>query len=456
MTAIDALAGTGKTTTVGAIRELAEQQGYMVRSFGPTTKSVQELQKAGLSGARTIASLLASELPAHTGPEVWFVDEHSMMDSLTANRLLKAAIALGVERIILVGDTGQHQAIQAGNPVKQFIDAEMTVARLETIRRQIPPELRAAVKAARYTPARAFDLLDEQGRIIEILKTDDRYAAIAAEYLKGHETNQQTLAVSPGNDERRDINATIRALLVERGHVERGGRTQEILIDRKFTPAQIRSANSYQEGDVILTRGSREQQKRGLGKNSYAIVEAVDRRGHSLIVSTQDRHIEVFPAKWQKEDVEVFTKESRTLAAGDSIQFRRPDRKHGIANGQFASIVELSSSGAKFRLDGDVPRDINLPFAQMKHLDYGYCSTTVSAQGGTVERCIMHADSMRSEHLLNRAALYVGSSRPKHDLRIFTDDAEALRRAVVRDPQKSIALEAVKPQAQRTRISIGI
>jgi ATP-dependent exoDNAse (exonuclease V) alpha subunit len=378
-----------------------------------------------------------------------------MMDSLTANRLLKAAIALGVERIILVGDTGQHQAIQAGNPVKQFIDAEMTVARLETIRRQEDPELRAAVKAARYTPAQAFDLLDQQGRITEIPNVDDRYAAIAAEYLKGHELNQQTLVVSPGNDERRNINGTIRELLVERGHVEQAGHTQEVLIDRKFTPAQIRSANSYQEGDVILARGTREQQKQGLSKNSYAIVEAVDRRGNSLIVSTQDRpQIEIFPARWDKADAEVFTQEHRTLAAGDCIQFRRPDKKHGIANGQFAAIVELTTQGARFHIEGKKPRDITLPFSQMKHLDYGYCSTTFSAEGATVEKCIMHADSMRSDRLLNRAGWYVGSSRPKLDLRIFTDDSEGLRRAVVRDPQKSIALEAIQKPRQSVHLSI--
>jgi ATP-dependent exoDNAse (exonuclease V) alpha subunit len=92
----------------------------------------------------------------------------------------------------------------------------------------------------------------------------------------------------------------------------------------------------------------------------------------------------------------------------------------------------------------------------MKHLDYGYCSTTFSAQGATVQECIMHADSTRGERLLNRAGLYVGSSRPKLDLRIFTDDAEALRRAVVRDPQKSIALEAINPPTQQQRMSIGI
>jgi conjugative relaxase-like TrwC/TraI family protein len=458
ITAIDALAGTGKTTTVAAIRKLAEEQGYTVHAFGPTTRSVHELQEAGLPNARTLASLLHGALPTNTGGQLWFVDEHSMMDSLTANQLLKAAIALGVERIILVGDTGQHQAIQAGNPVKQFIDADMTVARLETIYRQQDPELRAAVKAARYTPAQAFDLLDEQGRINEIANSDDRYAAIAAEYLKGREMNQQTLVVSPGNDERRDINAAIRELLVKRGYVQPGGRTQEILIDRKFTPAQIRSANSYQQGDVILLRGTRQQQKQGLGKNSYAVVERVDRRGNSLTLRPQGGgSIETFPARWQDGDAEVFTKEHRTLAVGDQVQFRRPYKKHGIANGQFATITELTSQGATFHIEAKQPRQLTLPFSQMKHLDYGYCSTTYSAEGATVQKCIVHADSTRSERLLNRMGWYVGASRPKKDLRIFTDDAKALRRAIIRDPQKSIALEAVRPQQQlSTRMSIGI
>ncbi len=39
-------------------------------------------------------------------------------------------------------------------------------------------------------------------------------------------------------------------------------------------------------------------------------------------------------------------------------------------------------------------------------------------------------------------------------LRVFTDDSEALRRAVVRDPQKSIALEAVQKPRQSVRLSI--
>jgi ATP-dependent exoDNAse (exonuclease V) alpha subunit len=380
------------------------------------------------------------------------------MDSRTANELLKAAQAYGVERIILVGDTGQHQAIQAGNPVKQFIDAEMTVARLETIRRQKDPQLQAAVKAARYMPAQAFDMLQQQGRITEVADVDERYAAVAVEYLKAHESHQQALTVSQGNDERRDINATIRQLLVEHGHIAKESRHQEILIDRKLTPAQIRTATAYQQGDVILARGTRDQQKRGLAKNSYSTVEAVDRRGNSLTLRTEDgKHITACPAKWNKTDVEVFTSEHRHLATGDRVQFRRPYKKPHIANGEFATIVELNSRGAKFHLDGKQPRDIALPFSQMKHLDYGYCSTTYSAQGATVDKCIMQLDSMRSDRLLNRMGWYVGASRPKTELRIFTDDAQALRRAIVRDPQKSIALETLQRQpTQSQSISIHI
>jgi plastocyanin len=253
--------------------------------------------------------------------------------------------------------------------------------------------------------------------------------------------------VSPGNDERKQLNAIIREKLVEHGLVKDGGRNQEILIDRKLTPAQIRTANSYQQGDVVLASGTREQQKRGLIKNSYATVEAVDRRGNALTLRTQDdRRIEVYPAKWSEKDAVVFTRENRTLAVGDSVQFRRPDKKHHIANGEFATLVELTGAEAKFHFDGKEPRDLTLPFAAMKHLDHGYCSTTYSAQGATVQNCIIQADSMRSEKLLNRSGWYVGVSREKTELRIFTDDAEALRRAIQRDPQKSIALEAIKQQ----------
>jgi hypothetical protein len=78
VTAIEGLAGATKTTTVGAIRELAAVHGCTVRGFGPTSGSVKALREAGLE-ARTVASLLADPLSASTAKELWIIDESSLL-----------------------------------------------------------------------------------------------------------------------------------------------------------------------------------------------------------------------------------------------------------------------------------------------------------------------------------------------------------------------------------------
>jgi hypothetical protein len=59
ITSIEGRAGAAKTTTVGAIREFAEGQGYTAYGFAPTTRAVKSLSDAGVS-ASTVASLLES------------------------------------------------------------------------------------------------------------------------------------------------------------------------------------------------------------------------------------------------------------------------------------------------------------------------------------------------------------------------------------------------------------
>ena len=57
---------------------------------------------------------------------------------------------------------------------------------------------------------------------------------------------------------------------------------------------------------------------------------------------------------------------------------------------------------------------------------------------------IVNDDSMRSARLVNREQLYVSISRARIDARVYTNDAEALRLAVTRDPKKEMALNALK------------
>jgi len=447
--AIEGSAGAAKTWTVGAIREFAEDHGYIVRGFAMTSTARKELRDAGIK-AETIASLLARPRPMPTGPEIWFIDESSLVSSDKANRILKLVQDMGIERLAFVGDQAQHQNIEAGAPMRQFLSEGMPVALLEDIRRQRDPELREAVKVARHDGAAAFELLQEQGRITEIADVNRRYRQIAADYVAGIEAKQKTLAISPGNDERKTLNAEIRALLVERGHVRQRGVEHEVLVHRDMTPAQIAHFGSYQEGDVIRISGNRAQQRQGLKRDSYITVEAVNHDGKFLVLRTDDgRHVEASTVRWKDDDkvfAEVYTAESRTIAKGDRIQIRRPDNRRDIANGEFATVLAIGNQKARVRFEGKEPRELTLPLDALRHIDYGYTVTSFSSQGSTVDKVVINDDSMRSARLVNREEEYVSVSRARIDARIYTDDAQALRRAVARDPKKEIALEAIRQE----------
>jgi ATP-dependent exoDNAse (exonuclease V) alpha subunit len=147
ITSIEGRAGAAKTTTVGAIREFAQDQGYTVYGFAPTTRAVKSLSEAGVS-ARTIASLLEGRSPNAPKKQIWVVDESSLLPTRHVDLLLHKAREEGIDRIIFVGDQRQHHAIEAGRPIYQMQEAGMPVARLDTIRRQRDPELREAVMHA--------------------------------------------------------------------------------------------------------------------------------------------------------------------------------------------------------------------------------------------------------------------------------------------------------------------
>jgi ATP-dependent exoDNAse (exonuclease V) alpha subunit len=324
----------------------------------------------------------------------------------------------------------------------------MAVAELQVIRRQRDPELKRAVElAAHGKPRDALELLRQQGRVSEIADANERYQQIAVNFLRGHEAGQNTLVVSPGNDERRALNQTIRELLVAHGHVATNGRQHEILVAKDLTRAQMRYARNYVEGDVV--HFSRSHSRQGISKDNYLTVTTVNRAGNSLTLRTSaGGQIESSPARWQ--GVQAYIREQRTLAAGDRLQFRIHDKLNKVTNGEFAIISELGQKHVKLRFDNK--RELTLPLAHLRHVDYGYASTSHAAQGATVDRVIVHADSMRSAQLVNRRQFYVSISRARLDAHVYTNDADALLRAVRRDPSKVAALDTIKAARATTEL----
>ncbi len=436
ITSIEGRAGTAKTTTIGAVREFAEDHGYVVYGFAPTTRAVKSLSEAGVS-ASTIASLLESQSPRYASNEVWIVDESSLLPTRQVNRLLCKAREQSVERIVFVGDQGQHHAIEAGRPVYQMQEAGILVARLDIIRRQRDPELRAAVThAAKGEISESLAILERRGNIREVAVIEQRRKQIAREYVAAHQSGERVLVVSPANEERRELNKAIRAGLIARGHVAPLGRELTILVNRGLSGPQRAVAYHYEEGDVIrFTRGSKQF---AFDKGEYARVEAVDRDANMLSVKTaHGRRIEYNPVRLF--GVEVFREEQRVLARGDRIQFRSPDRSLGVANGDFATITALDHRRAFMRLDNG--RKFSAALDRLGHIDHGYASTSHSAQGATVDRVIVYIDTGLSLELVNRKQFYVSISRARTSITIYTDDRDRLGQTINRCREKSMALQ---------------
>jgi hypothetical protein len=95
---------------------------------------------------------------------------------------------------------------------------------------------------------------------------------------------------------------------------------------------------------------------------------------------------------------------------------------------------------------------VNSPCPSPRHANYGYASTSHAAQGATVDRVIVNAASMRNTQLVNRKHFYVSISCARYDTQVYTDDLQALRRAVPLEPRKAVALETVKPARPTTEL----
>jgi ATP-dependent exoDNAse (exonuclease V) alpha subunit len=131
------------------------------------------------------------------------LDESTLASTIQMRQFMNK---LGPEdRILFVGDTRQHQGVDAGKPFEQLQQAGMRTSQLDQIVRQRnEPELLKAVEhLSRNETAAGIKLLEAQGRVHEIKDATERIQAIAADYVQ---RPQNTFVISPDNATRRELN----------------------------------------------------------------------------------------------------------------------------------------------------------------------------------------------------------------------------------------------------------
>jgi conjugative relaxase-like TrwC/TraI family protein len=428
-------AGAGKSSTLIAVREGAERNGYAVEGFAPTSRAAHQLRDAGLT-ADTLQGFLArgQQSPGDTSRHLYMVDESSLASTKQMREFLTK---IGPhDRVLLIGDTRQHQGVEAGKPFEQLLEAGMRTAQLDQIMRQKDPELKAAVeRLARGDVAAGIDMLQQQGRVKEIADPVERIQAIARDYAANPEN---TLIVSPDNASRRQINDAVRQELQNRGIVHSEDHTLRVLVPRQeLTGAERQWASRYEVDDVIrYTRGS---QDTGIERGSYARVIAVNPVENLLTVEKQNGEQRTYDPR-RLHGVSVYREIEREFSIGDRIQFTAPDKHLQVANRDLATIEKISPEGdISARLaDG---RSVTFSNAENAHFDHGYAVTSHSSQGLTADRVLVNVDTSTHPNLLNQRFAYVSVSRASLDASIYTNNAASLGTDLSREVGKSAAMD---------------
>ena len=180
---LDGIAGAGKTTALSVIREGAESAGYKVEGFAPTSRAAQKLAEARMDTSTLQKHLAHGQEPDTGQKRLYVLDESSLASTKQVHEFLNRLHPN--DRVLLVGDRRQHEAVEAGRPFAQLQDAGMRTVKLEEIVRQKDPELKQVVEQlARGDVGEAIKSLGKQGRVHEVRASDERIAAIAQEYAR--------------------------------------------------------------------------------------------------------------------------------------------------------------------------------------------------------------------------------------------------------------------------------
>jgi conjugative relaxase-like TrwC/TraI family protein len=436
-------AGSGKTSTLAAIRQGAERNGYAVEGFAPTSRAAHQLREAGIT-ADTLQGFLARARNTNDPSQkhLYMVDEASLASTEQVRDFLRKIGA--DDKVLLIGDVRQHQGVDAGKPFEQLQESGMRSALLDRIVRQQDPELLKAVEhLSKKETETGVRMLQQQGRVTEIADAEQRISAIAKSYAARPEN---TIIVSPDNASRRALNQEVRRELQAVGLLQKEDRLIRVLTPRSdMTGADRAWAARYEPGDVLhYIRGSKDN---GIEARSYAQVVATAPKDNLITVRKPDGELATYdPVRLR--GISAYREIDRDFAIGDRIQLTAPNRQLGVANRDLGTIQRFGDDGRiTVSMDGG-KKTITFDPHEMRHFDHGYAVTSHSSQGLTSERVLVNMDTQVHPELINSRFAYVSVSRASFDAQIYTNNASNLAETLSRDVSKASAVEfgsAFKP-----------
>ena len=416
---VQGFAGTGKTTLLKAALPLARDSGLRIIGIAPSQTAANALEDSGVFD-QVMTSQKFTMSPTGNSATLLVVDEASMIGTKDMLSILRFANSKNMPKVVLMGDTEQLKAVQAGEPFKYLQKAGLRTTHVNEIVRQQDLRHRAGIKAlAEGKIPLAFKTLDKE--IHEVKRENmTEYAVKAWESLKDP---RAPVAVHT-HKQKRVINSAIKASLLERLPTRPDSIAQKVWRPVRLQVTERTQFKAYSE--VTHIRFNRQQKRLGVrGGEVFKIIGRNEKRS-SLTLSNGKSRITFIPANHAQGEsmIETYKTEDITLHTGDRVRFTRGQRGH-INNNDLTTLKDLTDTHAIFALDKGKTVTLTLHGKSIRHLDHGWASTAHALQGLTVPNAMAIMPSHKSS-LTTLSNLYVGASRHVGRLAIITDDTNRL------------------------------
>lgn len=357
--------GTGKTTTVRTILQLARHAGARVLLAAPTGRAAKRLAETSGQEAKTLHRLLEfqptqgmafkrnAEFPLEG--DLLIVDEASMLDLVLTNHLLKA-LPPGMH-LLLVGDVDQLPSVGAGNVLKDMIAA------IESRKEN------GAGAAVGRTFLNLFN-----ARVVR-LQTIFRQAADSYIITNAHRINK-------GEMPHIDNESAADFFLFKTTEPERAAQLCVELvktrIPRRFAipPEDIQVLSPMHRGAV------------GVGALNGALQAAINPPG----VGKAERHVG-----------------NRTFRTGDRVMQIRNNYDKDVFNGDMGTITRLDTEMQQLAVNFD-GREVPFDFLELDELTHAYAVSVHKSQGSEFPAVVV---PVLTTHymMLQRNLLYTAVTR---------------------------------------------
>ena len=439
ITGIQGYAGSGKTTMLKTMREIAEKENAVnIIGLAPSNSAAQTLEQGSGIASHTLQRFLSSNILVSEGRAneamihqikqkhnttntMIVVDEASLASTNQVRNLLKITEKLGYRHVLLVGDAKQLDAVDAGTPFQQLQNAGIAITFMTEIMRQRDPKAKEAVAhVLNNAPAAAINTLGEN--VIETPKDDMASKAANAWLSLSPDERDKTDIIAPTHYLREGINDTIRDQLANEGRIHGEGVYFERFDSLRLTQAERSLTANYQVGSmVVFNRGIRSVDIEA--GDVFRVIGIED--GEVLMVDNDGRQVSINPDGGAASRIDVFEAKDMELRIGDQIRWTRNNKEHDLINNHQAEVVAINGDMVHFSNQDGREIVLSVEDAALHHCDYAFNSTVHSFQGQTQDNVIAVLDANHQD-LTNQKTFYVEVSRARDGITIITDNKEQL------------------------------